>query len=97
VHKAICRRGAYVGFDRQGSPRDTSVVPLVMGLIAAGFADHILISGDASRGYARPITVFEPKLKAAGADEATLHRITVANPLRFLAFVPKRPRAVNAG
>ena len=97
VHKAVCRRGAYVGFDRQGSPRDTSVVPLVMGLIEAGFADHILVSGDASRGYARPITVFVPKLKAAGADEATLHRITVENPLRFLAFVPKRARAVSAG
>ena len=97
VHKAICRRGAYVGFDRQGSPRDASVVPLVMGLIEAGFTDHILISGDASRGYARAITVFLPKLKAAGADEATLHRITVANPLRFLAFVPKRPRRLSAG
>jgi len=97
VHKAICRRGAFVGFDRQGSPRDTSVVPLVMGLIEAGFTDHILISGDASRGYARPITVFVPKLKAAGADDATLHRITVDNPRRFLAFVPKRPRRVSAG
>jgi phosphotriesterase-related protein len=97
VHKAICRRGAFVGFDRQGSPRDATVVPLVMGMIEAGFADHILISGDASRGYARPITVFLPKLRAAGADTATLRRITVENPLRFLAFVPKRPRAVNAG
>ncbi|HEY6455596.1 MAG TPA: hypothetical protein VIY90_09995 [Steroidobacteraceae bacterium] len=97
VHKAICRRGAYVGFDRQGSPRDAAVVPLVMGMIEAGFADHILISGDAFRSYARPITVFVPKLQAAGADEATLHRITVENPLRFLAFVPKRPRRVNAG
>jgi len=97
VHKAVCRRGAYVGFDRQGSPRDATVVPLVMGLIQAGFTDHILISGDASRGYARPITVFVPKLQAAGADAATLHRITVENPLRFLAFVPKRPRAVSAG
>jgi phosphotriesterase-related protein len=92
VHKAICRRGAFVGFDRQGSVRDTPVVSLAMGLIEAGFADHILISGDAFRGYARPITVFVPKLKAAGADDATLHRITVDNPRRFLAFVPKRPR-----
>jgi phosphotriesterase-related protein len=97
VHKAICRRGGYVGFDRQGSPRDAPVVPLVMGLIEAGFTDHILISGDASRGYARPITVFAPKLKAVGVDDATLHRITVDNPLRFLAFVPKRPRRVSAG
>lgn len=97
VHKAICRRGAFVGFDRQGSARDTPVVALAMGLIEAGFTDHILISGDAFRGYARPVTVFVPKLKAAGADEATLHRITVDNPRRFLAFVPKRPRRVSAG
>jgi phosphotriesterase-related protein len=97
VHKALCRRGAFVGFDRQGSPRDTPVVPLVMGLIEAGFTDHILISGDASRGYARAITVFVPKLKAAGVDDATLHRITVDNPRRFLAFVPKRARGVSAG
>jgi phosphotriesterase-related protein len=97
VHKALCRRGAFVGFDRQGSPRDTPVVPLVMGLIEAGFADHILISGDASRGYARPLTVFVPKLRAVGVDEATLHRITVDNPRRFLAFVPKRARGLSAG
>ena len=97
VHKALCRRGAFVGFDRQGSPRDTPVVALAMGLIEAGFADHILISGDAFRGYARPVTVFAPKLKAAGVDEPTLHRITVDNPRRFLAFVPKRPRRVSAG
>ena len=96
VHKTLCRRGAFVGFDRQGSPRDAPVVPLVTALIDAGFADHILISGDAFRGYARPITVFAPKLKAAGVDDATLHRITVDNPRRFLAFVPKRPR-VAAG
>jgi len=96
VHKAICRRGAYVGFDRQGSARDAPVVPLVIALIEAGFADHILISGDAFRAYARPITVFVPKLKAAGADDATLHRITVDNPRRFLAFVPKRPRGSSA-
>ena len=92
VHKTLCRRGAFVGFDRQGSPRDAPVVPLVTGLIDAGFADHILISGDASRGYARPITVFAPKLAAAGVDDAMLHRITVDNPRRFLAFVPRRPR-----
>jgi phosphotriesterase-related protein len=97
VHKAICRRGAFVGFDRQGSPRDTPVVSLTTGLIEAGFADHILISGDASRGYARPVTVFVPKLKAAGVDDATLHRITVDNPRRFLAFVPKRPRGISGG
>ena len=94
VQKAICRRGAYVGIDRQGGGArvDDPVVPLVMALIDAGFADHVLISGDAFRGYARPITNFVPKLKAAGAKDDVLHRITVDNPRRFLAFTPKRPR-----
>lgn len=92
VHKTLCRRGAYVGFDRQGSGNDAPVVPLVMALIDAGFADHILISGDAFRGYARPLTQFLPQLKAAGASDQVLHRIMVDNPRRFLAFVPKRTR-----
>ncbi len=92
VHKQICRRGGFIGFDRQGGGNDAPVVPLVMGLIEAGFADHVLLSGDAFRGYARPITNFVPRLKAAGATDDVLHRITVDNPRRFLAFVPKRPR-----
>ncbi|HET7133214.1 MAG TPA: hypothetical protein VFJ95_13240 [Gammaproteobacteria bacterium] len=92
VQKTICRRGAFVGFDRQGGNGDANVVPLVLAMLEAGFADHLLFSGDASRGYARPITNFVPKLKAAGADEATLTRIVRDNSRRFLAFVPKRGR-----
>jgi len=92
IHKTICRRGAFVGFDRQGGRGDAQVVPLVIALLDAGFAEHVLISGDASRSYARPITSFLPALKAEGADDATLRQITVDNPRRFLAFVPKRPR-----
>jgi phosphotriesterase-related protein len=92
VHKAICRRGAYVGFDRQGGNNDAQQVPMVMALIEAGFADHLMFSADASSGYAKTLTVFVPKLKAAGINDQVLHRITVDNPRRFLAFVPKRPR-----
>ena len=36
-----------------------------MGLLNAGFADNVLIAGDASRGYGKPITAFLPQLKAA--------------------------------
>ena len=32
VHKAICRRGAFVGFDRQGGNNDAQQVPMVMAL-----------------------------------------------------------------
>jgi phosphotriesterase-related protein len=91
VHKTICRRGAYVGFDRQGN-NDTQQVPMVMSLIEAGFADHLMFSADASSGYSKTMTVFIPKLKAAGASEQVLHGIMVNNPRRFLAFVPKRTR-----
>jgi phosphotriesterase-related protein len=92
VHKTICRRGGFVAFDRQGGGGDAAVVPLVLALLEAGFADHVLISGDASRSYARPITAFLPRLREAGADDALLKRITVDNPRRFLAFVPRKPR-----
>jgi phosphotriesterase-related protein len=92
VHKAICRRGAFVGFDRQGGNNDAQQVPMVMALIDAGFAGHLMFSSDASSGYSKTMTVFVPKLKAAGASDQVLHQITVDNPRRFLAFVPKRPR-----
>jgi phosphotriesterase-related protein len=92
VHKTICRRGAFIGFDRQGAFGDAQAVPLVMALLEAGFADHLLFSGDASRGYGGVMTSFVPKLKAAGVGEDVLRRITVDNPRRFLAFVPKRRR-----
>jgi phosphotriesterase-related protein len=92
VHKAICRRGGFIGFDRQGGNNDTQQVPMVMALIEAGFADHLMFSADALSGYSKTLTVFVPKLKAAGASEQVLHGIMVDNPRRFLAFVPKRPR-----
>jgi len=92
VHKAICRRGGFVGFDRQGGNGDAQQVPLVLALLEAGFADHLLFSADASSGYAKTVTVFLPKLKAAGAPDDVLRKIMYDNPRRFLAFVPKRPR-----
>ena len=92
VQKAICRRGAFVGFDRQGGNGDAQQVPMVMALVDAGFADHLMFSADASSGYSKTMTVFVPKLKAAGISDQVLHRIMVDNPRRFLAFVPKRPR-----
>ena len=92
VHKAICRRGAFVGFDRQGGNGDAQQVPMVMALIDAGFAGHLMFSADTSSGYSKTMTVFLPKLKAAGVSDQVLHGIMVDNPRRFLAFVPKRPR-----
>jgi phosphotriesterase-related protein len=103
VHKAICRRGAFVGFDRQGGGGDAQQVPLVMALLEAGFADNLMFSSDFSNaaqlkrtnkefGYAKTLTVFVPKLKAAGANDEVLRQIMVDNPRRFLSHVPKVKR-----
>jgi phosphotriesterase-related protein len=99
VHKAICKRGAFIGFDRQGGPGDARQVPMVLALIDAGYANNLLFSSDLSTanqikhnsgtGYAKTVTVFLPKLREAGVSEETLHGILVDNPRRFLAFVPK--------
>jgi phosphotriesterase-related protein len=104
VHKEICQRGAFVGFDRQGGPADARQIPMVVALIEAGYADNLLFASDFSNaaqlkrnggaGYAKTVTVFVPKLREAGVDDATLHRILTDNPRRFLAFVPKRKRHV---
>jgi phosphotriesterase-related protein len=103
VHRAICRRGAFVGFDRQGGPNDDPVVPIVMSLIDAGYADHLLFSSDLANaamlkrnnkelGYAKTLTFFVPKIRKAGASEEVLRQIMNDNPRRFLAFVPKVKR-----
>jgi phosphotriesterase-related protein len=102
VHRAICRRGAFIGFDRQGAAGDAQQVPLVMKLLEAGYADNLMFASDLSGiqqtkkgggpGYARTLTVFVPKLKAAGASDEVLRQIMQDNPRRFLAFVPKKAR-----
>ena len=102
VHRALCRRGAFIGFDRQGGGGDAQQVPMVMGLIEAGYADNLMFSSDLSganqmkmnkgAGYAKTLTVFVPKVKAAGATDEVLRGVMVDNPRRFLAFVPKKAR-----
>jgi phosphotriesterase-related protein len=102
VQKAICKRGAFVGFDRQGGPGDADQVPAVMALLQAGYSHKLLLSSDFSfaselkrsggAGYAMTVTVFGPKLLKAGVTQSTLHGILVDNPRRFLAFVPKMRR-----
>jgi phosphotriesterase-related protein len=102
VQKEICRRGAFIGFDRQGGRGDDQQVPMVMALLEAGFVNNLMFSADLSSfnqtkagkgaGYAKTWTVFVPKVKAAGATDEQIHTIMVDNPRRFLAFVPKKPR-----
>ena len=100
VHADLCRRGAYVGFDRLGGQpeADAAQVPMVLALIEGGFTDRVLLAsdfalpadtrGNGGPGYGKTITRFVPLLREAGVDDDTLRRITSDNPRRFLAFEP---------
>ena len=100
--KAIAKRGAFVGFDTVGlktGQSDSKKVAMCLAVIDAGYEDHVLLSSDifsapdmkinGGSGYSTTLTVFVPKLRDAGVKEATIHKILVDNPRRFLAFVPK--------
>jgi len=101
---AIAKRGAFVGFDTVGHSagalaRGEEQARMVLSVLEAGYEDHVLLSADGTSdaerkhnggpGYAKVLTVFVPRLRAAGVKEATIHKILVDNPRRFLAFVPK--------
>jgi phosphotriesterase-related protein len=100
IIKQIAKRGAFVGVDRVtgGLVPDDKKVGMVLKFLEAGYADRLLLSSDynftarsaARPGYGSTLTVFVPKLRAAGVKDETIHRITVDNPRRFLAFVPKK-------
>lgn len=105
THKAIAKRGAFVGFDTIGhqgqpTPPDSLKVVMIVALIEAGHEDRVLISSDfwnkselkatSGAGISVALTEFVPKLRYAGVKEATLLKIMFDNPRRFLAFVPKK-------
>lgn len=100
--KALARRGVFVGFDRVTINviiPDEKRVAMVLAFLDAGHADHLLLSSDFSNGrslkknggpgIAQTVTAFAPMLTKAGVPEATLKKILVDNPKRFLAFTPK--------
>jgi phosphotriesterase-related protein len=100
VIKAIAKRGAFVGFDRVTGGRvpDDKKVLMLLKFFDAGYADKLLLSSDMTGarsldlpGYGKTVTVFAPKLKAAGVSDEMIHGILVDNSRRFLAFVPPKP------
>ena len=94
----IAKRGAFVGFDRVtgGLVPDDKKVAMILKFLEAGHVDRLLLSADynftarsaARPGYGLTLTVFLPKLRAAGVPDEMLRRVTIDNPRRFLAFVP---------
>jgi len=99
VIKAIAKRGAFVGFDRVTGGRvvDDQKIKSLLAFFDAGYADRLVLSSDHTGqrtldgpAYGRTLTVFVPKLRAAGVSDDMIHGILVDNPRRFLAFLPKR-------
>jgi phosphotriesterase-related protein len=72
---------------------------MVLAVLDAGFEDRLLLSGDfinemhlrrnGGPGFAMAIRNFVPQLRAAGVSDAILRKITIENPRRAIAFVPK--------
>ncbi len=93
----IAARGAWIEYDWIGEPADDPMfIERVLRMCDAGYADRLLLSHDrgwydpAQPGGGRPkpytyiIEVFLPRLRAAGANDALIHQLTVVNP--FAAF-----------
>ena len=91
--------GRALGLETSPDIPEADKVRMVLNVLEAGYEDQVLLASDfaASRdlksnwgnGFATAIVQFVPKLRHAGVDDATLHKITVDNPRRFLAFVPQ--------
>jgi phosphotriesterase-related protein len=101
IPKQLAKRGVFVGFDRVTLPivPDAQKVTTILAFLEAGHVDHLLLSSDFATGralkknggpgLAQTATVFGPMLLRAGVSDATLRKILVDNPRRFLAFVPR--------
>ena len=100
VAAAVAARGAYVGIDHVGLNDDAGYLTdaqraeLVLGLVAAGHAERIILSSNAigvAKGlpaddlpYEHVLATFIPYLQDRGLSEAEAHRILVDNPARLL-------------
>jgi len=102
THKALAKRGAFLGFDTVGrriTQGDSKKLEMLLAVLDAGFEDHVMLSSDFAStdelkanhgvGLGSAFVNFVPKMRYAGVKEDIIHKITVDNPRRFLAFVPK--------
>lgn len=96
-HRAIAAAGAYVAFDTVGKAAyqpDEKRVELLLALLDAGYARHLLLSNDISRdgyltsrggpGFGHVLGPFRAELAARGVDAATLGLLYRENALRWL-------------
>jgi predicted metal-dependent phosphotriesterase family hydrolase len=99
---SVARWGGYVSIDNIGheaGDHEDQVRRVVLGLLDAGYREHILLSQDVGqvhelrsrggRGYTYVIERFLPALCDAGVDDDTIRAITVENPRRWLTIAPR--------
>jgi phosphotriesterase-related protein len=96
LHLEIARRGAWLEYDEIGS-NDQYYLEHIQRILGAGFGDQLLLSHDRGwydpakpgGGEPKPFTYlseqFLPKLRVAGVDEATIHKLMHTNPYRAFA------------
>ena len=103
----VAGRGAFVGIDHVGLNdhadylTDHDRAELVLGLVKAGHADRIILSGNSigvAKGlpeynlpYSHVLTTFVPFLKAHGLSDEDARRILVDNPRNLLTVHSARP------
>jgi phosphotriesterase-related protein len=99
LHKEMARRGCWIEYDAIGSDwlDDATALKLIQKVLDAGLIDRLLISQDRGwydpaqpgGGTPKPYTyitdTFIPRMKAAGIDDAAIHRLTHVNPFRAFA------------
>lgn len=98
LHLEMARRGAWIEYDAIGSDRfdDSWHVEHIRRLLDAGFGDHLLLShdrgwydpskpGGVPQPYTHLVDSLLPRLRAAGIDDRTIHRLTHDNPFRAYA------------
>ena len=97
----VARWGGYVSIDNvghQAGDHEQRVRDVVIGLIEAGYTEHVLLSQDVGqvselrcrggRGYTYLNEFFLPALRDAGVSDETIEAMTVANPRRWLTITP---------
>lgn len=98
-HLQLFEKGVYVEFDGPGKVKyhpDSTRVELIKSVVASGFADKLLISGDMGRksylpgygggpGFTYIKKVFVPRLINAGIGETTVAGFFEHNPQTWLA------------
>lgn len=109
LHAELADRGAFVMYDGAGKAKylpDSARIDLVERMAAAGHAGRLLLGGDVGRrsmlrahgggpGLDFLFATLVPRMRRALGEEL-VHQLTVANPARLLAFVPREAESREA-